>query len=327
YVTLFLLLLGLLFIAVATDVGWMAYVRTQGQAATDAAALRAAAAIVNYNSTGSTTQVYNMAAGLNSNNTVMNQAAGVVGADIEFCTGDPNGVPTCSPGTFPIPARGVRVTRTYSTPLFFSQLLNGGSNANITVSSTAWLGGPGGLRPELPVALCKDEIQFNPDTLTCVPSLPAEFSPNNKDNAGWWNKADSGQPSASECKNMVKDPETIPYLNINDIIDLNNGEVTSCHKEIEDKFKNCTAASCSGAEGQAKKDFCTVILPIVDCQNSINTNEPVLGFAAMCITKVKSTPASQAVIEGTLNCNVQAQGAIGAGPQFGIYADRPVLVK
>ena len=325
YVTLFLLLLGLLFIAVATDVGWMAYVRTQGQAATDAAALRGAAAIRNYNSTGSTTQVYNMATGLNSNNTVMNQTAGVTGANIEFCTGNPNGVPTCSPGTFPTPAAGVKVTRTYSTPLFFSQLLNGGNNADIAVSSIAWLA-PMGLRPTLPVALCANEIGYDPTGPSCNPYVSAEFSPNKTDNAGWWNQF--GAPAnASECKKMVQDSTRVPCLNIYDQINLNNGEITSCHTEVGTKFSGCTENICKyGTPEQIEN--CTAILPIVNCPSSINQQQPVLGFAAMCITNVVSTPADKATISGILNCNAKKEACTVGGPSFfGVYADRPVLVK
>jgi len=39
YVTLFLLVLGVFFITLGVVVGWMAYVRGQGQAAADSAAI------------------------------------------------------------------------------------------------------------------------------------------------------------------------------------------------------------------------------------------------------------------------------------------------
>ena len=348
YVTLFLLLLGLLFIALGTDVGWMAYVRTQGQAAVDAAALRGAAAIPNYNSTGSTTQVYNMASGLNSNNTVMNQAAGVVGADIEFCTGNPDGVSTCSASTFPTPADGVRVTRTYSTPLFFSRILNGGNNANITVSSIAWLGGPGGYCPDLPIALCAQNIGYTPNasgTFTCNESLDAQLVPNQVDNAGWFAPLPE-TANAAWCKAVLQGSMACPSTGYGQVIDLNNGEITVCQKLLEKKFAD---AGCftppvydslgnlisPGIEGTvcdnpnataAQVKACTATLPVVNCPGSINPDLPIIGYASVCIKYVQATPASAAVTKINLECNVPATGP-GGGVFLGTYATRPALIK
>jgi len=89
YVTLFLFVLGILFIALGIDVGWMAYVRSQGQAAVDSAAISGAAAIPAYNS-GDPSVVYSIVGSLNSQNTVMNQDAAIANTDVEFCTGDPD---------------------------------------------------------------------------------------------------------------------------------------------------------------------------------------------------------------------------------------------
>lgn len=326
YITLFLMVLGILFVALGIDVGWFAYVRTQGQAATDAAALRAAAAIPNYNTAGDTTKVYSMVTALNSDNTVMNEGAMLTGTDVEFCFGDPNGNPTCQPATFPTAAGGVKVTKTYSAPYFFGRLLNGGSNTDITVSSTAWLGGPGGLSPTLPVALCSEQIGYDPVTLECNPEIDTDLTPNNVDNAGWWTPIGISA-SAQECKSMVDNPDQIPRIELNEDINLNNGEITSCHKEIGKKYADCDEATCALDPEDPARIACTAILPIVDCPDSINQQQPVQGFAAVCITDVISTPASNAVIEADLRCDVTAEGSIGGGPAFGVYANRPVLVK
>jgi hypothetical protein len=134
-------------------------------------------------------------------------------------------------------------------------------------------------------------------------------------------------PNASQCKSWVADPSLIPYLDIGQQIGLNNDQINSCHKDIEDKFTACSAASCNGSEGQAKKDFCTVILPVIQCPNNINQQQPVTEFAALCITDVVSNPASKSHVTGELECNVPVPGALGGGPQQGVYATRPVLVK
>ncbi|MGI0013755.1 MAG: pilus assembly protein TadG-related protein [Nitrososphaera sp.] len=338
YVTLFLLLLGLLFIALGTDVGWMAYVRTQGQAATDAAALRAAAAIPNYNTSGSTTLAYNMASGLNSNNTVMNQAAGVAGADVQFCTGDPNGTPNCSAATFPTPALGVSVTKTYSTPLFFSRILNGGNNANITVSSIAWLGGPGGLCPDLPIALCAQNIGYNPSAgdFTCNESLDATLIPNTTDSAGWW--APLGQQAnASWCSGVISGNISPPCTSFSQTINLNNGEINTCQDALQDKFAalgcftpkqgntpGIPGTQCAPGGDPELRKKCTVTLPVVVCGNAINQQQDIVGYASACIKYIQDNPDAYSQIN--LECSATAAGP-GGGVFLGTYATRPALIK
>jgi hypothetical protein len=123
----------------------------------------------------------------NTDNTVMNQAAGIATSDVQLCDGDANS-PNC-PATDITKAGGVKVTKTYNTPLFFTRFLNGASSTNITVSSTAWLGGPSGTSPELPVVLCEQAIYSNPNdpNRECVSPYSVKFSPNGRDNGGYWN--------------------------------------------------------------------------------------------------------------------------------------------
>ena len=333
YVTLFLMVLGILFFALGIDIGWMVYVKSQGQSATDASALAGSAAIPNANSSGNQTKVNELASLFNTDNTVMNQAAGIAASDVQLCDGDPNS-PTC-PATDITKAGGVKVTKTYNTPLFFTRFLNGASSTNITVSSTAWLGGPSGTSPELPVVLCEQAIYSNPNdpNRECVSPYSVKFSPNGRDNGGYWNGDPApGNPSpphanASQCKDWVANQDHIPYINIGQEVGLNNGQINSCHKDIEDKYKDCSPASCNGSQGQAKKDLCTVILPVIQCPNNINQHEPVKEFAALCITSVVSNPASKSHITGELACNVPVPGSLGGGPQQGVYAAKPVLVQ
>jgi Flp pilus assembly protein TadG len=330
YVTLFLMVLGILFFALGIDIGWMVYVKAQGQAATDASAMAAAAAIPNVNTSGNQTKANELAALFNTDNPVMNQSAGITSSDVVVCGGNPNS-PTC-PAASLATAGGVLVTRTYNTPLFFTRFLNGAGSTNISVASTAWLGAPAGLGPDLPIALCKDPIGFDPSAPggpTCNPGTNVQFSPSNSDNAGWWNEADGATANASDCKKMVNGTMPVPYVNIGELVDTNNGEITSCHKEIEDKYAGCNGTQCGLAPDNPLRIACTAILPIVPCTGgAVGSDMPVLGFVAMCITGVNSNPASAAYINGTLNCNITAPESIGGGESFfGIYAARPVLVR
>ena len=329
YVTLFLMVLGLLFFALGIDVGWLAYVRSQGQTAVDAAALAGAAGIPNYNRTDDNTVVDSLITA--SNNSV---AAGLKIDDRQFCGGSSSS-PEC-PWSNSKTAAGVKVSRTFQAPVFFGRLLDGKSNADITVSSTAWLGGVQGLRPDLDVAICGNPppagVGYNPSAPggpTCSTSVSVDFSPSTTNNGAWW--AFGTNLNASNCRGFVNNPDTIPFVQSQDSINLNNGQITSCMKAIEDRFKNpdslfCTPAICNGPDSPTKR-ACTVIIPIITCPGGpITGSLDVQGFAAMCITDVVSNPASDASINGNLICNVTADGVPGA-PFFGIYPDHAALVR
>jgi len=329
YVTLFLLVLGLLFVALGVDVGWMIYVKTQAQRTVDAAALRAAAAIPNYNNAGDTSMVYSMATGVNAANTVMNQDAQIGGSNIELCADNPNS-PTCLATTYPTPAGGVKVTKAYSAPLFLSgRLLNGGNNnVDLNVSSIAWLGGPGGLTPDLPMGMCQSQVGY-PNKCSDSPSLPKEDivwdgignqSASTTDDSAWWTPIDV-QTDASDCRKLIQDPSKFPLLHIDDLILRNNGQVTSCLNDIANTYAGCPS-TCDPV-GHPE---CTRLVPVFDCAANPNQSAPVVGFAKLCITEVKAQGTPK-YIKGPLICNVPVPGAIGGGAFFGIYASRPVLVK
>jgi hypothetical protein len=331
YVMLFLMVLGLLFVALGIDVGLLAFARSQGQAATDAAALRAAAAIPHYNSGGNTSEIENMATGINSNNTVLNQSADIAGNDIELCNGNPNDTPNCLPGagTYPTPAAGVKVTKTYSIPLFFARRLSETNNVDITVSSTAWLGGAAGLYPTLPVVLCGQELGIDFYKSDSCEPYSTKFTPDGVDNSGYW--FGYGESTDSDvCKARVNGTQQVPYLGVGYQIELKNGQDNNCHKAIEKRFQGCDVDACNGggipnANGKTAQD-CTAFVPIVNCPKTINNQETVAGFAAMCITEVNSK-SSDKYIAANRVCGATGPNSFGGGPDFGVYAERPVLVK
>src|SRR5713226_4621208 len=108
YVTLFLMILGILFFALGVDVGWMAYIRSQGQAAVDAAALSGAAGIPHYNNTTppDNSKISSLVAA--PNNTVLGQTLSF-STNGEICGCDPNN-PTCPWTGAASQAAGVSVT-------------------------------------------------------------------------------------------------------------------------------------------------------------------------------------------------------------------------
>jgi hypothetical protein len=326
YVTLFLFVLGILFIALGIDVGWMVYVRSQGQAAVDSAAISGAAAIPAYNS-GDPSVVYSIVGSLNSQNTVMNQDAAIANTDVEFCTGDPDTSFTCTAAT--TPAVGVRVTKTYSTPLFFGKILNEGNPTDITVSAIAWLGGPAGLGPDLPLAICTSQIGWDGPGSTCDPTLLADLSANNVDNAGWFTVPPTSA-NANDCKNMVMEEMEIPFLYGGQEINLNNGQISACQEQVYYRFEECFESVCPDCCNQSSPSYnpdCVVTLPVIDCDNTINQQSDIVLFASLCITNVIWDPASNATIDATLICDAEAPGSVGGGFVLGTYAGLPVLLE
>lgn len=330
YVTLFLLVLGMLFVALGIDVGWMAYVRTQGQASVDAAALRGAAAIPSYNaSNGDPAKVNALATSIDADNTVMNQDSGTVASSsvIEVCSGGP------APGDLQCPAAGappdvwgtaVRVTRTFPTPLFLSRVIMGsaGASTNITVSSTAFLGGVGEGQPDIPVALRGCKVGW-PQSCNAPRTIQ---SPETQDNSFFTIFDQTGNDT---CKKMAAGTEPIPVVHVGDEIKaVGSGQADSCLADLKDRYciERTGNKNCDGEEGP----WC-VTMPVTDCP-SADTGQgkdsgTVVGFATMCITNIqdgrKGTPK---LIAAELGCNFVEQGPSG-GQFFGTYANRPVLVR
>ncbi len=298
--------------------------RSQGQTTSDAAALAGAAAIPDYNDWGDTSQVYLLATGLNSKNTVMNQDGGITGSEIEVCSGNPDSNPNCQNTTYPTPAGGVKVTKTYTAQGFFSRLLNGGNDVDLTVNSIAWLGGPAKARPDLPIGLCQAEVGYPQncsDSSTGViwDGVGNQSSSTNDDSA-WWTAIDV-ETNASDCRDIVKHPEKIPELKMRDPINRNNGQVASCLMDVAKRFKNCPS-TCD----PVNRPDCTVLLPVFDCTSNPNQSAPVLGFAKLCITEVKDQGEPK-YVKGPLVCKIGIPDTIGGGEFFGVYAQHPVLVQ
>jgi hypothetical protein len=334
YVTLFLIVIGLSFLALGIDVGWLAYVRSRGQAMVDASALSGAAALPSYNPDGVTTQVFNMAKAFNSGNAVISGDTGISTDDsstnVQFCSG-PAESPSCvPPSSVPDTKKvgGVKVTRTFQTPLFFGKLLNGKSTTDITVSSTAWLGGaasackPGQDPPCINVAPRACKLR-NPATgaLACGTVRTLFQSPDSgADNSAFTTFSSTG---ADDCKRMASNPATIPVANAHDTINLiGSGQVTSCLSDLKNTFDRLKGDDdCPGAS-----PCWHVVLPVIACEDTSASSAELVGFASLAITDI-STTGSPKTISGSLTCPASLPDSPGGGGDFGTYATHPVLVK
>src|SRR2546425_5167165 len=249
------LVVMLLFVGLAIDGGWTTYVRNQGQAAMDAAALSAASAIAGYKkgSAASTIELRaaafaQNAASAGSANIVMQQTPTLtLGNNIDCLTYDQaNNTVTCSDsgcaGTCAsAQVNAVRVSMEDSTtpsrssainvPLFFGRLV-GMPSMRLNVSAVGYVGCPGTCAPntcgpELPLGLCGNYVGY-PNN--CGPTHFLQ-APDGTDNSGFTSFFNSNT-NAGDCKNYVNNPSTIPSAGVGQSLSVTNGQLDSCLSAI-----------------------------------------------------------------------------------------------
>jgi hypothetical protein len=316
------------FVGLATDFGVMAYVKNQGQSAVDTAALAAASAIPEYREAGDASLATSRVTMLDAANDVRGASADVAGASLEFLTYDlETNAFTCESGCEPEDVNAVRVTKTdYQAPFFFSWARNafGGSapgSIDVAVSASAYLGCPSGLDTDGgigPIALRECEINYPEDCN--VPGQSIYQSGGDNSAFATFNLTGAsvcGQIASGNPPNNLQD-----RVNVGDLINLvGTGQVTSCLKEVEDRFEHCDEASCAS---DPPDPSCVLPLPVIDCAGP-ESNGIVVGFASVCITDVNST-GNPKYVHGEIECGPTEPGGPG-GACFGTFATRPVLVR
>ncbi len=274
FVTLFFLL-TMLFVSVGIDAGWMTYVRNQGQASVDAAALSGASGIPRYNETGDDSVVITMVQALNGENTVMNKPAGITASNLEVVAYNSTTHLVSTPASFS-DVNGIRVTRGFDTPLFFGRLLNDGQTPTINVSAVAVTR----LRPSLPFNLIDDP-------------LPGEIiyeitqSPSPSDNSSYTSFF-TVSTSDEVLNTFLNKPGTIPCLMAGDQIELNNGQVNTVLKNIKGIFNTNKTPDPNSPSGVSWQVLVPIISPSdFDSNNPVQT-APIANFAVLNITEVKT---------------------------------------
>ena len=254
-----------LFIGIAIDIGWITYVKNQGQAAVDSAALSGASAIPDE------TEVYNRVEAFNGKNAVINASQNhLSSSNVTFIAYDGTDITPADPTS----ANGIRVAMeaesAIQTPFFFSvwRRFSGGTapgSANINVSAIAVAPS----KPSLPIAL-----------LGCEAGQGFEFvrTPDTTDNSAYTSY--TVQPAnTNDFIDMVRDPNNnIPPVEPNEsCIFLNNGEIPPVLRAIEQKYSPFTPSSC-------------FIVPVFD-DKDIKPNQCKVfqRFAKICVTDVVDT--------------------------------------
>jgi Flp pilus assembly protein TadG len=298
FVTLAIVLL-LIMVGMGLDTGHLAFVRSQGQPAVDAAALAAAASLP----TGDLATVQAQAAAFNgaAKNTYLDSPNNLIGPDnvtlVQY--NDSTGAITTA-GVTINNANGVRVAlennnpyggtagEAMKSPLFLMPLLNlfgqtAKTTADVSVSAVAVIRGS----PDLPLAI---------EQARCTASNPQKLlqSDANKDNSGYTTYY-INNASASEIKGLINNPlncKGIPPVGIGYCTELNNGQVASVYDDFAELF-------------QKNPGKCYMI-PVVANDTKWNQCSDILDFARFCpdAKNPVQKQGSPKYIQGNITCGV-----------------------
>jgi Flp pilus assembly protein TadG len=275
FITLMIVLL-LVMVGMGLDTGQLAYVRSQGQPAVDAAALAAASAVP----TGTLTKVQDRAKAFNSKNTFQGSSDSqyqITDTSITLVQYDES-TGTVTRTTDISMANGARVAlednnpyaggtanKAMKSPLFLTPLFNlmgtkTSGTQSVSVSAVAVVGGI----PGLPVAV--------EDSLCDTSKNPYKIinSSSKVDNSGytsyWINNTSKTVLSDMIDNNYTCD--SIPAVGVGFCTQLNNGKLFPLYNEFETFFK-------------ANKGQCYFI-PVVKNGSNWNQCEKITKFASFC---------------------------------------------
>jgi hypothetical protein len=316
----------LLFLGLATDAGWLVWVRTQGKKRIDAAALAAGRALVEQIPATRATKATTLANTFSGQNLVVdastNPANTVTPMRFDLTTGVLTDLGSdWNPGETGENCNAVKVTTTIPTPVFFAgvrSFISGAAEAatNITVSAVAHLPCPGLLMTAAaklaPIAL--EQCDFS--TADCDPPSGSQdlFKPSTSVDRVVFTTLGTGT-----CAGITNGPPyprgLDPELKVGEPIDI--VPAATCLPALEARYTSCTT---TGQCSDPPDPNCTAVVPIVECGAST-----VVGFATLCFTKVVSGIPE---VRGSLECNEYPSGAGGtSGACLGSYARTPILVQ
>ena len=328
----------LMFLGLATDTGWMVWVKTQGQKRVDSAALAAARALVDQNAGNRSSKATTLANTFSDQNLVVDSSTDpantvtpisynlTTGALTELALTD------WDPGTDGAHCNAVRVTTTVPTPLFFAGVrgfVTGtaeASSKDITVGAVAHLPCPGSLTtagaPLAPIAL--RQCKFSTGDCESGKRL-LQFNPTGADNAAWttFNVTPVNTPNCvAFADGPPYPPGLTPTVKVGDTIQIDNGDKVPCLNALETYYSSCTPASCVDPPDSR----CVAVVPIIECVGS-SAPSKVTGFTTICFTAFNSH-ANPKYVDGTLECSEEPTGVGGAGGAcLGTYSRAPILVQ
>ena len=309
FATLMIVLL-LIMVGLGLDTGQISYVRNQGQAAVDAAALAAVSGLPPRDDA----QVKSRAAGFNSNNNYVESPTNSIGsAHVSYVRYDFTNNTITNYNEPIATANGVRVAlegaRSITTPVFLTPLLNllGISTAatqEVNVSAVATITS----RPAIPITLWSSVCNGG----SVVPGVQIKMQhPDKKDdgdgeNACWTTFFDcsSGAPDikagfevAGSCSGGRL---TAGVIEINSLICQNRGEVTTVIGTAKEFFDAHPEQPCW-------------IVPVIGGGGNCDPQNPtkIVDFAKICPTDVVKNGA-HSYIQADVTCNQTLESLEGS---------------
>jgi Flp pilus assembly protein TadG len=201
-------------------------------------------------------------------------------------------------------ANGVRVTtRRNNVQMILAQIL-GQSSKNMSATAVAVMDFATAVgKGCIPIAVNQDYAE------TPGVTVYIGFNPDPEDNGGWF-AVDPDNVNASTLKDYIKN-DSVPPLNIGDIIDLQNGVVDAALKLLKDELA-------------LHPDGWVVMLPVVDTPK-FNHTDQIDAFVPVKITEVKDS-GDPKYVKGEILTMAEMASALPGGGNFGALAP-PKLVR
>jgi len=309
FITLMIVIL-MVMVGLGLDTGQLTYVRNQGQAAVDAAALAAVSGLPSAQASGNPAEVQSRAALYNSKNDYVESPTNAIGnSNISYVKYDYTTNTITNYNEPMATANGVRVAleggSSITTPMFLTPLMNlfGISTAgtqNVNVSAVATIAA----RPAIPIALWQTKCGVasgDPPSYPVQNGVQIEMQHPDQSGAGenacWTTFFDcsSGAPdikagftTASTCSGNSIDGD----VKLGSLICQNKGQVNTVMKNAEDFFLN--------TPGNTGKWW---IIPVIGGGGNCDPQNPtaIVDFAKIQVTDVVKT-GSPKYITANIQC-------------------------
>jgi len=303
FVTLMIVLL-LIMVGMGLDTGQLTYVRSQGQAAVDAAALAAVSGLPEAKLNNDSSYVTSRAGVFNSSNNYVESKTNTIGSgNVSYVQYDYVTNTIVKYGATLAEANGVRVALEQATgsgittPVFLTPLLNlfGASVSgthDVNVSAVATIVG----KPSIPIAVWNSLCPGNPTALVQLKQQhPGE------ENSCWTTYLDKSSGASDikalfdageTCQGLPEGPNGAP-ITVGTPIYENKGQAATVYDVAEDFFFKNTAT----------KGRCWY-LPVITGTGNCNEKNPspITDWAKFCPSGVLKH-GGHSYFEGTLTCN------------------------
>lgn len=283
----------LAFAVVGVDLGRLALTATEVQTVADAAATAGIRALLeNQDAVG---QAQTVAA----QNKIDGKSPSIPAQNIQVGSYDRTANTFVAGG---VPQNAVRATAGATVQNLMAAVL-GSAATTVTKTATAAFGGVDTSDPVLPIAIGDCNFTAFQTSLQCgqLPSL--KQVPKSSNNSGWTSLSNAPASTAGistylplACGGGGQQPAT---LKVGDSINVTNGQ----NNPLLTTISTCVSLG-----------FTTYRVPVVPC-GAYNKSMPILGFATITISKVK-TKGKKKGIDLSVICNTNARGA-GNGGLYG----------